>query len=661
MNAISNEHLRRLLFLTSILFSALCASAQPGRMLLVGGGSEKNGPSSWSTPAYRWAAEGKKVAIIGTSTGTLAGYFTSQCGAARAKEFAIASRDSADSQATYDTLISYDMIFFRGGDQYDYYRYYKGTRLLEAVGHVYASGGTICGTSAGMHILSGVVFTAKYGSAYPDECIENPDNHYVTLADDFLDFFPAFLFDTHFAERGRFGRLAGFMANYYLHHAIPVTGIGMDDMTCMTIDESGLGTVYGTGCANFYLAGTGFTLNGTKLLNDSIRVVQLLQGCTYDFQTGEFGYGTLDRQILTAGMEETGNYTVFASGSDLISDNTGMLTELVRSAGVPSAPVLLLSGNLSTASGFSQKILELGSSAVMTFMPTPATGHDTALTNALMMAEKILLHEIAYEDLAVFLETPNGILLRSRLHTDGMISAFAGNNARYAGKTVVENYLTEYASWYGELTFHPGLALLKHTVIMPQTYLSSDIYENTVTAVPYAMLLDTLKFGIWLTDHSYMKYHPKDGQAVLSGDGAAPLMILRNSGTKGGFASQTSTGSATADPRMVAGFENLTLTFSDTTVPYRMGMVKPSATGGQEGKITWKVFPNPASDRLFFSGFPDSFRWEITDLSGRMVIAGLADDSGASAEVGQLAPGCYFLRVSLTSGPQVFHTKWIKD
>ena len=180
-----NHLLKPLLLILSFGFHAV--SAQSGRLLLVGGGAEKNGASSWSTPAYKWAGQGKKVAIVGITTGTLAPYFMQQCGAARAKEFAIATHDSANSQATFDTLTSYDVIFFRGGDQYDYYNLYRNTKLQDAVNYLYNHGGTICGTSAGMHILSSIVYTAKNGSAYPDECIENPNNKYVTLANDFMN------------------------------------------------------------------------------------------------------------------------------------------------------------------------------------------------------------------------------------------------------------------------------------------------------------------------------------------------------------------------------------------------------------------------------------------------------------------------------------------
>ncbi len=130
----------RIFFIFCLIFTGLIQIKAQGKLLIVGGGSEKNGQSSWSTPAYRWAAEGKTVAIIGMETGSLATYFKNQCGASRAKEFAIATADSANSQNTYDTLVSYEVIFFRGGDQYDYYTLYKNTQLQDAVNFVFNQG-----------------------------------------------------------------------------------------------------------------------------------------------------------------------------------------------------------------------------------------------------------------------------------------------------------------------------------------------------------------------------------------------------------------------------------------------------------------------------------------------------------------------------------------
>jgi cyanophycinase len=653
---------RLLKSLLLILFFGFCSAfAQPGRLLLVGGGAEKNGASSWSTPAYRWAGEGKKVAIVGISTGTLAPYFMQQCGAARAKEFAIATHDSADSQATYDTLTSYDVIFFRGGDQYDYYNLYRNTKLQDAVNYLFSHGGTICGTSAGMHILSSIVYTAKNGSAYPYECIENPNNKYVTLANDFMNLVPGFVFDTHFAERGRFARLVGFLANFSLNLGQSITGLGMDDMTCMTVDENGLGTVYGTGCANIYSAGSTYSLNGTKLLADTVHITQLLHGGTYDFATGQAGYSSLNRQINTSGMEESGNYTILASGSNLLFDNQAMLSDLVNNTGTPSASILLLSGDQTLAATFKTRLLALGAARVDIFTPNLQSGSDTALGNRIKQATKILFLKNSFPTFSPFLGTANGDLLLKRTTSEGMITAFVGEDARLAGKTVIENYLTMYASYYAELTFGNGLALLPHTVLMPETYLNSDIYENTATAVPYAMARDTLKFGIWLTNHNYMKYTPVAGKTTLTGYGTAPVMVIANAGSLAGFSSHSASGSTSTLPRMVAGFEHLELSLIDYTTAYLMGNVHSAGIGEYDTIKPLIISPNPVHKVLTFKWRSDNYSWEIINIHGTTLLKGQSTIRQESADVSLFKPGVYILKVKNEKNSHINALKFLKE
>lgn len=632
-----------------------------GRLLIVGGGSEKNGTNSWSTPPYRWAVEGKRVAIIGMSTGSLAPYMKNQCGAAFAKEFAINTRDSADSQIIYDTLLTYDVIFFRGGDQWNYYNLYRNTRLQDAVNTVFNQGGCIGGTSAGMHILSSIVFTAENGSVYPYECIENPNNPYVTLGNDFFDFQPGFIYDTHFVERARFGRLLGFLANYKMTHNENIIGLGMDDMTCMTIDEHGLGTVYGTGCANFYKSAGSFSQNGNKLLADSVEVVQLLKGCTYNFSSGEFNFSALDRHINTVGQSENGNYTVLASGSNLLNDNLSMLTDLVVACGSANAGVLILSGDNTLAGSYKTKILEAGAAEATVYNPTVQLGNDPELGSRIAAATKILLIKNNETTFNQFLELPNGTLLKQRLFSDGMISAFVGEDARYAGRTVVGNYSTYLASWYGELTFTPGLGLLKNSVIMPQTFLNSDIYENTATAVPYAMALDTLKFGIWLTNHNYMKFTPVDGKATLTGYGTAPVMIISNEGSLAGFSNQTGTGGSGA-PRMVAGFEKLRMDLIDDSTPLIMGQVSPAGIRkGINDAQKIRVYPNPAKNELMLPSIEGNAIWFITSFDGKILNQGFSNGSEKTIDISGLTAGVYFIQLTNRHNQVIGNATFIKE
>lgn len=649
----------KLLILLFFTFS-IHAFSQPGRLLLVGGGSEKNGASSWSTPAYRWAGEGKRVAIIGTSTGTLAPYFKQQCGAMYAKEFAIASRDSANSQVLYDTLLTYQVIFFRGGDQTEYYDLYRNTRLQDAVVNLYSKGGTICGTSAGMHILSSIVYTAANGTVYSYECIENPNNKYVTLADDFMNFAPGFVFDTHVAERARFGRTVSFLANYKMNKGIDITSIGMDDMTCMTVDETGLATVRGTGCANISMPGGTYSLNGAKLLADKVHIMQLLQGCTYNLNTKQVTFNTLNRPTNSASYEETGNYTVLASGSNKLAENQAMLADLVTTNGLTTDPVLIVTGDETLANTFRDKLLLLGTPEVDIAVIDINAGNSADIELKINNAVKILFLSNTTATINPFLNTSNGGLLMQKVHAAGMISAFVGDDSRFAGKTVVDNFYTLYASYYAQLTFSKGLSLLSHSVIMPNTFYNSDMYENSATAVPYAMALDTLKYGIWLTNHNYMKVTPVDGKTILTGYGAAPIMVVSNEGTLTGFSSQTGTGSSSVKPRMIAGFDDLELSMIDFTTPYVLGNVNITGVSASEIDKISLILPNPVNDKLNFTANGKNYNWEICTIDGRQLLCGRSENESTNLNIAFLKPGLYMFKTHHLKNNLLTSTKFIK-
>ncbi|NVO19840.1 MAG: hypothetical protein HXX13_09070 [Bacteroidetes bacterium] len=631
------------LFILFFLYN-LNVSGQRGRLLLVGGGGEKNNQTGWNVPAYRWAVEGKKVAVISVSAGALAPYLVQYCKASYAKEFDVATRDSANTQFIYDSLVSYDVIFFRGGDQWEYYNFYKGTRLQQAVEFVFSRGGTVCGTSAGMHILSSYVFTAEHGSVDSYECIENPNNQYVTLENDFFNFMPGYLFDTHFAERTRFGRLCGFLANLSLNKGLNITGIGMDDLTCMTVDTSNLGTVFGTGCANIYkLTGTA-SLNGTKLLVDSVSVVQLLQGCTYNFNTGEATFSPLNREIQTAAFSESGNYTVLASGGNALNENLAMLSDFVSATGHINDPILIISGNSSLAESFKIKLTNLGATVLGSVAPTSLNGSDTVVLSKINKASKFLFLGNDASGIMQFMTTSNGTVLSKRIHSDGSMTAFAGDDSRLAGKTIVDNYLAYLNSYYGEMIFSGGLGLLKNTVIMPNTYLNSDIYENTATAVPYALALDTVKFGIWLTSLNYMKYEPSEGKAVLKGYGIDPLMILKNIGTHAGFSTQTATGSSSA-PRQIAGMEKLQLCLADDTHPYIMGDVHANGYPVITQTTHFSIVCNRPCSVLNVSLESSAESWWILSADGRILKQGEFSGSSTQIDMSSFKTGIYLMRV----------------
>jgi len=271
-------------YLVSLLLVFMCCAQ--GKIVLVGGGSESDASYSWSNAPYQWAVNesaNKKVAIISYdhsgSDNWLPNYFES-LGATDAQNVEIATRADAQLQATYDDLMSYDVFFFKGGDQSEYYELYKDTKVTDAIRDKYDEGGVMAGTSAGLAILSGVSFTAEGGTVYPDQALANVYDEDITLKDDFTDILPGVIADSHFIERGRFARLLTFMGHWYLQNDQALTGVGVDDKTAVCIKDD-IATVYGTGVAAFYTLDN-FDTDGDRPVANDISATQVLHEGTYD-------------------------------------------------------------------------------------------------------------------------------------------------------------------------------------------------------------------------------------------------------------------------------------------------------------------------------------------------------------------------------------------
>ena len=130
------------------------------------------------------------------------------------------------------TIRNAEVVFFAGGDQCTYRTLFKGTAVERAVEHVYARGGAVGGTSAGMAIQGELTY-------------------------DFFawDHMGGVLTDTHFVARDRMGRLMGFLARQIKDgRAHSALGIAGDEVSSLVVDASGLATVMGVGAVYVVLA-----------------------------------------------------------------------------------------------------------------------------------------------------------------------------------------------------------------------------------------------------------------------------------------------------------------------------------------------------------------------------------------------------------------------
>jgi beta-aspartyl-peptidase (threonine type) len=220
-----------------------------GALMLLGGGD-------WPVPAFRWFVEkmghGHLVILRASGTDDLQKDFIKEIGGAASVETVVFhSRDAASDPRVLKILRHADGIFFGGGDQSNYVRYFKGTPLNALVDEHVRAGKPLGGTSAGLAILGAWSYGAMDGgSLLSDDAMKNPLGSGVTLVGDFLHlpFLSHVITDSHFAIRERWGRLLVFVGRLATEQANGgVTGIGIDEKAALCIDANGTGRVYSIG------------------------------------------------------------------------------------------------------------------------------------------------------------------------------------------------------------------------------------------------------------------------------------------------------------------------------------------------------------------------------------------------------------------------------
>jgi hypothetical protein len=473
----------------------------------------------------------------------------------------------------------------------------------------------------------------------------------LTLEDDFLPMMPGVLFDSHFIERGRFGRLLGFMARWQHERGSSLLGVGVDDMTALAIDSTLHSTVYGTGAVSFYRLreDQSFAPAGQALGVEKLEVFQLLHLCQYDFVSGD--YEGLKEPMLPSGDGESGSFRLLVSGGNDPEDNLDMCQALVHECGEVSDSILLFAGSLSQVAGdFAGVLLEEGAAGVEQASPSLANASNPELEARIRQAKKFLFVDLNLAQLKAFMESgPAGAALDSRIRQAGIASAFVGKTGMLAGRIMVENYEEEGASYAGELGLSPGLGLLSESVIQPDTYVDPGLYENTASGVPFALVQHQLRFGIWLSPGNFMLYAPGGAGGELSGYGDPPVMILDSREGKSGMSTQTSYGDGKDLPRNVAGFTSMALTVLEPGQAYSLGKMATGSAPGKPERALVRVYPNPSNGMLFLES-RTPVRLRLLDMGGRTRWESREGAGVQLLQLGQLESGSYLLEVHHPGG-----------
>jgi cyanophycinase len=152
-------------------------------------------------------------------------------------------RDDAYNDANVQAIMKASVVFFTGGDQLRITSQVGDSPTYRCMEELYMNGGTIAGTSAG---AAAMPETMLIGGA-------SDDSQEISALDmaPGLALLKGAVVDTHFAERGRMGRLIGAVAQNPRN-----LGIGIDEDTALVVERDETFRVLGSG-AIYVLDGTG--------------------------------------------------------------------------------------------------------------------------------------------------------------------------------------------------------------------------------------------------------------------------------------------------------------------------------------------------------------------------------------------------------------------
>ncbi|MEJ5261803.1 MAG: Type 1 glutamine amidotransferase-like domain-containing protein [Ignavibacterium sp.] len=673
---------KKFFLILTLTFSLNLTLLAQGYVCAIGGGSENYG--DWSDAPYSWIvqkADSGKIIILGVSSATewLPNYFMS-LGADTAYNKTISTTTAANLQSTYDELITARAIFLRGGDQWDYIRLWKGTKVDSAIQYVFNNGGVIAGTSAGAAVLGEVDFSAQNGSAYPDEALQNPFYNRMKFENNFLKLVPNVLFDTHFIERGRHGRLIAMLYNQYFTTGIDLIGAGIDDRTAICISPDGIGEVMGSGAVSIFYKDdlTNYsTYSAGKYSIENLKSHFLTKGWKFNFNTKEIVFiPSSAKDVDTNRVWQFPLTDFYLTGSNDISAqlNTNLYDYL---SNVNSSNVAVISHP-----GFSSTL-----SSITNYLSSNNYNYEviditSSNLNSQSDADKInsaTCFVIAGDSLNVLSYlNQTGNLLPDALQSavaSGKPIFFFGNAGKISGQKYVGNTDTDlYASYRGKMTLNNGLNIFGEFVFQPLIFDNSDFYENRTSAVLWGMMRSRNRMGVYLNGNDRIKISSSDKS--VSGLVTIPFIIVdARSTTK--VDSSTYRASSSIGPRQVVAMNDVRFSLTNYNIKYLLeeGRFDNLTEVENEIDITqpkdfvlYQNYPNPFNPKTTISfSIPTSpfnpspyegeGNWErfisltVYDIVGQKIIALLSENLSPGLyeiefDASELSSGIYFYRLS---------------
>lgn len=611
--------IKKLFFFLFVLSSSITLSAQ-GYICAVGGGSEDYG--EWSDAPYSWIVEksdsGKLLIIYYDNTYDPTWYqnYFKSFGSESVEFLPITNADQANTIETYAQIITAKAIFFPGGDQWQYVKNLKNTKAATAVKEVYESGGVIAGTSAGCAILSGFVFTAENGSAYSDVALRMPFYSRMTLDNDILNIYPSTIFDTHYTERARFGRLLMFNYNIFFNYTTYNEwlnyAIGIDDKTALCIEPNGNATVHGTGTVeifyhdqpvdsydpfefewgypNYYTMpgmktakltnGWGFNLISQELSNipdSAIPFNVSYQTVLENLPKTNFVLTANDKFNSFKSSLDTA-FTLTNCSSIVIITHNGVnnsdLTNYLSSVNINHSEIILTTEALNNSE---YSAILYGSDFII------FSGNDLELFSSLKDNS-----------------TQLGNVFNNKINEKTFIF-FIGNSGKIAGKNYVDNTdNNSLAAYRGLLQLKDGLGIYNNMIFQPGLFDDDDLSENRTTAVTWGLMRSRGVLGIYSYSDQNLYFDINKMTVEILGKSNNPLIVIDNSTST--YLDSSNVAASGSYPRNSAALVGATYAMSNDIKYFKLDRHRFSTLTSVEDKSDQKIpnqfylennFPNP--------------------------------------------------------------------
>lgn len=201
---------------------------------------------------------------------------------------------AANTPAVVDPVAAADAVFIKGGDQGEYYDKWNATRLeMHIRTAIIGRSGAIGGTSAGAMSQAQYCFCGGADMISAD-VLGDAKTPYLDdvsvpgtsgIHDDFLGFISGVTIDTHYAQRGRMGRLIGILARATDEsNNRQLLAIGLDQKTGLLI-RAGVAEIIGQGEAAFIRSSSASVLRrdaGRPLFYTHLVLDRLTAGWRFD-------------------------------------------------------------------------------------------------------------------------------------------------------------------------------------------------------------------------------------------------------------------------------------------------------------------------------------------------------------------------------------------